>query len=465
MFTLMERAGKSVFDVAAKNFPEAKRFLVVAGNGNNGGDGYIFATLAIKAGLEVDVCSLEPNKQSAGDAVKAREQYLSSGGEVQLFSAMSLANYDLIIDGLLGTGLSGAVKELYAECIISINQSPVPVLSIDIPSGVNADTGEVLGTAINADTTVTFVGVKSGLVTGMGKQQTGELIFEGLQIEDQFTELESAIGLNLEFDDFIPLPPRLVNSHKGTHGRLLCIGGNKSMAGAIRLSAEAALRTGAGLVKVYCHHESRLQISNGRNELMVAADNLSQMLAWADCIVLGPGLGQDAWSRATFNEVLSYLVHEDIPTLIDADGLNLLTQHLRQLSLSNLVITPHPAEAARLLSAEVVNIESNRYAAVNNLVAKFNGTVVLKGAGSVVQDAENTYVSANGNPGMATAGMGDVLSGVIGGLMSQGMQAKEAALYGVCLHAAAGDLAAKNGGQRGMLAGDLFPNIRSLINK
>ncbi len=465
MFSLMERAGKSVFEALKINWPTAKRILVVVGKGNNGGDGFICASLALKSGLAVDLYAIDSQQLSVGDAQKAREQYSAIGGSIRDFSTIASGDYDVIIDGLLGTGLQGNVSEPYAQCIQYLNQLNVPILSISIPSGVHADTGEVLGVAINAEVTLTFVGVKQGLVTGMGKQQAGRLLFDDLQVGNYFSEIESATATKRCFDDFAPLLPRSINSHKGSHGRLLCIGGNKSMAGAIRLSAEAALRSGAGLVKVYCHHDSRLQVSHGRSELMVSSDNLSQMLAWADCIVLGPGLGQDAGSRATFNEVLSYLVHEDVPTLIDADGLNLLTQHLRQLKLSQLVITPHPAEAARLLAVDTTTIESNRYHAVQQLAEKFDGTVVLKGAGSIVQTQNDTFVCDNGNPGMATAGMGDVLSGILGGLMSQGMTSSDAAVYGTCLHGAAGDLAAKNGGQRGMLASDLFPFIRSLINK
>jgi hydroxyethylthiazole kinase-like uncharacterized protein yjeF len=465
MFALMARAGKSAFEVMQCHWPDATKILVLTGSGNNAGDGFIFAKQASLAGLSVDLCSPVSDKVLGGDAAVAKQQWCDIGGTIGLSGEVDLSQYDVIVDALLGTGLSGTTRYPFTECIQAINDSELPVISLDIPSGLDANTGKVLGCAVSADVTVTFVGIKPGLVTGLGKQHCGVLEYNDLGIGESFQQLADTFAFRIKHADFMSLPRRIGNAHKGNFGRLLCIGGNRSMAGAIRLSAEAALRCGAGLVKVFCHHDSVLQVSQGRSELMITSDNLSQQLNWADCIVLGPGMGQDAWSRGVFNEVLAYLVHADIPIVIDADGLNLLSHHLYKLKLSQLVITPHPAEAARLLETSTAEVEQDRFKYSHNLATKFTGTAVLKGAGSIVQTTDSCYVCGDGNPGMATAGMGDVLTGVIGAMMAQGMESHDAALYSVCLHAAAGDLAAENLGQRGMLASDLFVFLRQLINQ
>lgn len=465
MCQLMLRAGQATFDVLKLNWPDAQKIQVVVGAGNNGGDGFVVATLARREGLDVVVSSPVPDKALTGDALTAYDTFVEEGGEVLDCQQISFEPTDVIVDGLLGTGLSGEVRSPFIEVIEKINQSQAAVLSIDIPSGIHADTGQVLGNAVQAQVCVTFVGIKSGLVTATGKAHCGHLVFDDLQVGDAFDKLASPLATRLGFEDFEPLPKRALHAHKGSFGRLLCIGGNRGMAGAIRLSSEAALRCGAGLVKVFCHHESRFQVSNGRPELMISSDNLAEHLTWADCLVLGPGMGQDAWSRGAFNEVLAYLVHEDKPVVIDADGLNLLSHHLQNLKLSNLVITPHPAEAARLLGCATSDVEQNRYHASASLGEKFTCARVLKGAGSLIGIGNEVFVCSDGNPGMATAGMGDVLSGVIGAMLAQGMDAGDASLFATCLHGVAGDLAAENGGQRGMLAGDVFPHLRMLLNR
>lgn len=464
MYELMERAGRAAFELIPLNWPNAKHIVVAVGGGNNGGDGYVLARLARLAGMNVTLCSPAADRTLSGDALTAQTAWFDMGESILDEVNVDFSECDLIVDALLGTGLNGEVKTPYVECIQRINESHTPVFSLDIPSGLHADQGTVLGGAVSADATVTFVGVKPGLTTGIGKEMTGTLYFDDLKIGEAFKELANSLVDRIAYEDFMPLPKRRLNAHKGTFGRLLCIGGNRGMSGAIRLSGEAALRCGAGLVRVYCHHQSMLQVSTGRPELMISDDNLSQHLSWADCVVLGPGLGQDGWSRSVFNEVLSYLVHNDMPIIIDADGLNLLSDHLHKLKLSNLVITPHPAEAARLLNIQTADVEANRFEAAQQLAKKFGGTCVLKGAGSVICHTDTTSVCEGGNPGMASAGMGDVLAGIIGALLAQGMTAADAGLYATCLHAAAGDLAAEKNGQRGMLASDLYSELNKLIN-
>ena len=260
------------------------------------------------------------------------------------------------------------------------------------------------------------------------------------------------------------MAPREINSHKGSYGRLLCIGGNKGTAGAIRLAGEAALRCGSGLVKVYAHEDSKIQINSGRPELMVITDNLDDALNWATCVVIGPGLGQDDWSQNAFEKVLQYCQTHTMPMVIDADALNMLSRHSGSFNVSQCVITPHSGEAARLLSDVVEAVESDRFNAARLLAQLFHATCVLKGAGSIIDDEKHAWVCQHGNPGMATAGMGDVLSGVLGALLAQGLSSDLACKYGVCLHARAGDYLAEQSGQRGILASDLFDPLRALIN-
>lgn len=466
MYTLMERAGFSAFKHLSQTFGHAHRMTVVCGSGNNGGDGYVVARLALQQGWQVTVVTLPDAQPSTEDASSARDAYLAQGGQISVFDSSELPSADVLVDGLLGTGLKGDVRNEHRDLINAINASPMPVVSLDVPSGLNADTGMPLGCAVEALMTVTFIAAKGGLLTGQGRQYAGRVCVEALGVGEAFAKLAPKTdwvwrGLS----DFAPLAARPQSAHKGVFGRLLCIGGNRGMAGAVRLSGEAALRCGAGLVKVHCHAGSVLQVANGRPELMVASEGLASALSWASCIVLGPGLGKDSWARDVFNQVLSFVIHADVPLLIDADGLNVLSEHLHKLKCTNLVMTPHPAEAARLLGTSTSAVESDRFAAVQGLAERYQGVSVLKGSGTLVSASDGIMICRDGNPGMATAGMGDVLSGVIGGLMAQGMRAGDAARYGVCLHAAAGDLAAESGGQRGMLASDMFNPLRVLLNQ
>lgn len=458
-------AGEALYNWVVKRFPKNANILVVTGAGNNGGDGYVLARLLLESEFSVSVTSIDPDKPLNGDAHTARQHWLNASGQsISNASSTELHNTDLVVDALLGTGVKGPVTGEYAHVISRINDSNAKVLSVDIPSGIDADSGLELGTAVRADTTMTFVGIKSGLLTGDAKQHVGELLFEPLNIGEAFAEVVEPLGKHISYHDFLPLNQRALNGHKGNHGRLLCIGGNKGMAGAIRLSAEAALRVGAGLVKVYCHQNNAAQLGLGRPELMVSSDNLHQWLVWADCIVFGPGLGQDSWSRETFNQVLSFLIHEQKTVVIDADGLNLLSHQLQKFQSEQLVITPHSAEAGRMLSQTTASIEQNRYLSAQSLWEKYCGNAVLKGPGTIVHNQQGMFVCADGNPGMGTAGMGDVLCGVLGGLIAQGMSSSQASVYGVCVHSAAADFVAKRDGQRGMIASDLFPVLRKLVN-
>lgn len=466
LYQLMEMAGEAVFSVLREEYPQAQNIAILCGGGNNGGDGFVVARLAKQAGLAVQLISTVDESRYVGDALQAKQSWLKSGGSILSQEALSdcLTAADVIVDGLLGTGLSGKVREDTRAMIESVNQCEKPVIAIDIPSGLCSDTGTVLGDAICAQHTVTFIAIKQGLLTGQARDVVGKLHFSGLNVQSQFAELVASDVDILSLDGLLgEFPKRRATAHKGKHGRLLCIGGNQGYGGAIRMCAQAAVRSGAGLVSCVCHPVSSLPLMVACPEVMTIGwqDDLELLAAKSvvqDVLAFGPGLGTDSWAQILFHHVQSLSINK----VVDADGLNLLAQSPNVDA--NRVITPHPGEAARLLNCSVAKIESNRYAAVKRLQDKFGGVVVLKGAGSLVCDGRRTYVCLAGNPGMATGGMGDVLTGIIAALIAQGVELSAAARLGVQLHSQAADSVAAEEGMIGLLASDVIGKVRQLLN-
>jgi NAD(P)H-hydrate epimerase len=476
MLDLMQRAGEAALSLLLQEWSDAQNILVVAGNGNNAGDGYVLAKLAKQQGLNVAVTCEQPERELTGDAKLAQSQWHQVGGKTVAFSVPDYSQFDVLVDALLGTGVSGEVKPTFKGVIQQINQTNAFVLSIDIPSGMNANTGQAMPTAVSADVTVTFVATKPGLVSGIGKEYSGKLIFADLQVGKEFFNLVKSTAQVVNWSMLQPLLPRPVNGNKGSFGKLLCIGGNQGMAGAIRLSAESALRCGVGLVKAFCHESSSLSISSSRPEIMLAHKDLDDALTWCSCVILGPGLGQDDWAHQQFSRILAYLKLNPKPLILDADGLNLLAMLKDNEEVMNtlarlpaLVLTPHPGEASRLLICNIAKIENDRYFASKRIAQRYNSTCVLKGAGTIIQSYESVketqpWVCGDGNPGMATAGMGDLLTGVIAAFLANGFTSEKAAVYGVCAHAQAGDRVANQYGQRGMIASDLLLPLRAIVN-
>ena len=462
-YTLMSRAGEAVFEVLQNEFPLAKRILVCCGAGNNAGDGYVVARLAHKAGLDVDLLSLTDVSKLTGDAEQAYKDWKSIGHQLCRMTPDLLDRVDVVIDALLGTGVDREVSGEWKNLIEQINLSSVPVISIDIPSGLSADTGAVFGVAVKADITVSFIGLKRGLCTYMGPDYSGRLLFYDLDLPEAAYRSVSPDARLLNWDSLTTqLTARNKNTHKNDFGHLLVIGGDHGMAGAVRLAGEAGLRTGAGLVTVLTQPENVSAITAGCPELMVigsAKGHIPQkLLNKTDCIVIGPGLGQGDWAM----NLLSQVLQSRIPKLLDADALNLLATEDR--ARDDWVLTPHPGEAARLLGFSTDDIQQNRFWAIDELQQHYGGVIVLKGCGTLIKQQDVVSdVCPYGNPGMATAGMGDVLSGIIGALIAQGFSLSDAAGLGVCVHAMAGDLAARQG-QRGLMATDLFAEIRTLVN-
>ncbi|WGS84448.1 NAD(P)H-hydrate dehydratase [Methylomonas sp. UP202] len=454
---MMARAGAAAFEQIRRHWPEHRRLTVFCGAGNNAGDGYVVARLALLAGYRVDVHALSDSARLPVDAADAAERYFQAGGRVEVLGD-SLPGDSVVVDALLGIGLSRPVSEPYASAIAAINASAAPVVALDVPSGLDADTGNVLGCAVAADLTVTFIGLKRGLLTGFAADYCGEVVCDSLALPDEVLAGAGSIYRLTK----TPPPPRPRVAHKGHCGHVLAVGGNLGYSGAIRLAGEAALRTGAGLVSIATRAVHSAVLNLGRPELMChgveSSADLASLLDKASVVVVGPGLGQDAWARTMFAAVLA----SGKPCVVDADALNLLAS--RSERRDHWILTPHPGEAARLLGSTTAQVGADRFAALVSLQQRYGGVCVLKGAGSLVGDGERIYVSSTGNPGMASGGMGDVLAGLLGGLLAQGWSAPEAARLGVYVHGEAADRLALRHGERGLLAGDLPAEIRELLN-
>ncbi|MGD0960939.1 MAG: NAD(P)H-hydrate dehydratase [Methylomonas sp.] len=455
---LMRRAGRAAFGALRRRWPELKRLRVFCGAGNNGGDGYVVATLALAADYQVNAYSLADNPTGAAQA--AYVAFLQAGGKIEKFTGVVDIPADtLIVDALFGTGLNREPSGAYLEAIRQINASAAPVLALDTPSGLHADTGRVLGTAVKADMTVTFIALKAGLYTGMAADFTGDVTLASLDLPDAIL---ASLPIKASLLAKPVLPKRNRCAHKGHFGHVLLIGGNHGYSGAIRLAGEAALRSGAGLVSIATRGVHSALLNLGRPELMIHGVEepaaLEPLLRKATVVVIGPGLGQDSWARALFAAVLE----SRLPCVMDADALNILAGQPRYNV--NWVLTPHPGEAARLLVCATVDIGNDRYAAVAALQSKYGGVCVLKGAGSLVADGSQIYTAATGNPGMASGGMGDVLAGIIGGLLAQELSPSSATRLAVHAHGEAADAVAARQGERGMLASDLLPELVRIIN-
>ncbi len=463
-YALMCRAGEAALAALRRRWPGARSVAVYCGAGNNAGDGYVVARLAMALGLGVRVIAVVPPDRLSGDAASAWHEYRQQGGQIEAFGAGRDPEEDVLVDGLLGSGLDRELGGDFLAAVSAIEAARRPVLALDIPTGIHADSGLPLGAAVRADLTVTFVGLKQGLFVGQGPDFRGTLEFAGLGIPRAVhARFEPPLRRLTHADVRAVLPPRQRTAHKGDAGRLLLVGGCPGMSGAIRLAAEAALRSGAGLVRVATHPESVASVMAGRAEAMcVAIDDASQLRSWlreADGVVLGPGLGQSAWARAVWDQVLA----SELPVVLDADGLNLLVADGR--ARGRWILTPHPGEAARLLGTTAREIQVNRLRAAAEIVDRYRGVAVLKGAGTLVAVSDDASIGLCdlGNPGMATAGMGDVLAGLLGGLLVQSGDLAGVARAGVRIHAMCGDAAA-NGGERGLLAGDLMAHIRHAVN-
>ncbi|MAT94404.1 MAG: bifunctional ADP-dependent NAD(P)H-hydrate dehydratase/NAD(P)H-hydrate epimerase [Halioglobus sp.] len=462
--TLMARAADAAFRYLLDAWPEPGALQVLCGTGNNGGDGFLLADLAHKRGIPVTVHLLGDPAKIGGDAKTARAQALANGVRCRPFGEEPLHAEGVVVDAMLGTGLGGEVRDPYAAAIEAVNACGAAVLAVDIPSGLCADTGRVLGCAVRADLTVTFIGLKRGLFALHGADHTGAVQFCDLGVPAEVYQAVPSQCSRLELESLLELlPPRPATAHKGLYGTVLVLGGDHGMAGAALMAGESALRCGAGLVRVATRAEHVAALVARVPEIMATAvassAELEPLLEQADVVVAGPGLGRSDWSRQGLRCVLA----AGKPLVLDADALNLVADGAVEFTpRSACILTPHPGEAARLLGSSGAQVQADRFAAAAALQARWGGTCVLKGNGTLVADDAQTLLCDYGNPGMASGGMGDVLSGVLGALLGQGLAPVAAAALGTCLHGAAADLAAVDG-QRGLAATDLMPQLRSLL--
>ena len=460
---LMQRAGEAAWNIALAQWPSAGRVLVLCGAGNNAGDGYVVAELALRQGRTVMLLALGESARLPTAAAEMRARFLKAGGEEDIFRG-TLPAADLIVDALLGTGLDRPLTGDWLSVVQAVNASGTPVLSLDIPTGLQADTGAELGAAVRATITVSFIALKAGLFTGAGPECCGLLRFDDLKVPESLYAGMAPRALRLRSSGMreLSLPRRRRDAHKGDYGHVLVIGGDHGMAGAVRLAAEAALRCGAGLVSVATRADHIGGLLSALPEAMArgveSPEDLAPLIARASIVAIGPGLGQGVWGKALFQQVLA----SSLPLVVDADALNILATMPRKRA--EWVLTPHPGEAARLWGTDTAAVQHDRYAAVEHLSRRFGAVTVLKGSGSLVAaPGETTAVCTAGNPGMAAPGMGDVLTGVIAALVAQGLPLADAARMGVYIHASAGDLAARQG-ERGLMARDLMEPLHRLVN-
>lgn len=475
-YTLMERAAQAALLALRAQFAVARELCVVAGPGNNGGDAYVFARLARQQGFSPIVITV-PALRSArsADARRAAEDCAAAGVTIQALEhaelSSHLASADVIIDGLLGIGLKESVREPFLTVIEAINAARRPVLALDVPSGLCAETGRVRGAAVRADLTVTFIAAKAGLWLEQGPLHAGRVFFDDLGVEAprEPVALERLHASALA----LALAPRAREAHKGDFGHVMVLGGGPGMPGAARLAAEAALRVGAGKVTVLCHRDSVDAVAAGRAELMVRAIDTAEQLRLAlrecDLLALGPGLGRSEWAQTLWAVALETV----LPKVIDADALNLLAEHRASgreriaAAASHWILTPHPGEAARLLGSDSATVQADRLAALRGLQGRYGGVCILKGAGTLIGRAERAVAVCDlGNPAMAAPGMGDVLTGMLAGLWVQCEDEALAAAAAVWWHAAAGDRIARDGPYGGgvLLAGELLAALAPVLD-
>ncbi|MEM1404223.1 MAG: NAD(P)H-hydrate dehydratase [Pseudomonadota bacterium] len=459
---LMARAARAAFEYLLEQTGEPQLLQVLCGAGNNGGDGFLLAMLARDRGIETRVFLVDGEPRSQ-DGLAAFERMESSGLQALEFAPNALEAHGVVVDAMLGTGITGAPRESVRNAIDTINALQLPTLALDVPTGVNSDTGHIAASAIRASWTISFITAKRGLVTAAGQGAAGQVVLDDLDVPaDTYNDVGDVIDSMLVEEQLAKLPPRPVDAHKGSYGRLLIVGGDHGMGGAALMAAESALRCGLGLCRVVTRPEHMAPLLTRCPEAMATgADHYNHALPalpWADAIVVGPGLGDGPWGEQMLHACLA----AGKPLLIDADALNLLAVEPRALPPGS-VITPHPGEAARLLDRRSLEIQEDRFVAVKALQDKFQTAVVLKGNGTLVVDSSGIGVCLAGNPGMASGGMGDVLSGVIGSFLAQGLDAGNAARLGVTLHAAAADNAAAVRGMASLLARDVIEELGALL--
>lgn len=479
LFELMQRAGHAAFDCLEREWPLAHRVVIVTGSGNNAGDGLIVAALALRAGMQVTLVPIKPLQDLTGDSATAWQQLKDKNIPIKEPEHALFEQADVIVDALLGTGFQGRLRDEYAQVIEQINHSGMPVLALDLPSGVYADSGLCAEQYIRADHTVSFIFYKVCQVLNEGLAAQGELHLATLGVSQSQFYQQHPIAWKQSYSDVMDsIPERSATAYKQACGHLLCVGGDFTMGGAIMLATETAMRSGAGLVTTFLHPDNRSAALGFCPEAMwhgVAFEELSfNSLIEAspkqyNAIVLGPGLGRSEWGRLVFEQAFAYARQQQLPCLIDGDGLFWLQKHLsdagKRPELPHpLILTPHVGEAARLLSWDTAKVSEDRIMAAQAVAEQYQCICLLKGAGTIIADGQQIVIAGGAHPAMATAGLGDVLSGLIGSLLVQGMSAWDAACVATSIHFTAGVETAGDR-VRGVLASELIESIHYLVNR
>ena len=498
---LMETAGSAIVRVIERHYPTCQRIGIFAGKGNNGGDGIVIARQLAHVGRDVRVFLVSPPDSFTGEAqlnlqiaknLGLRIEEILTGIAFESDTSRDsntflnhIAGCELLVDAILGTGLRGDVRDPIATVINAINRLPIPILSVDLPSGLDADTGHPLGTCVRADRTVTIGLPKRGLLMHPGAELAGKLEVVDIGFPEQVVDAQDIkVNWTSATQAVQWMPPRPLSSHKGNYGRVLVVAGSIGMTGAAALASEAALRAGAGLVTLATPRHLNPILEGLLPEVMtlplpetdarsLAASATSAILEFAEktksILAIGPGLSQHPETVSFVHQLIRENQERglDLRMVIDADGLNALAQARETISLldSEAVLTPHPGEMARLTNTAVSILEKDRIGTAQQFASKYGVTLVFKGAPTVTSDPNgNLWVNSTGNPGMATGGMGDVLTGIIAGLMAQGIPSESAAALGVYIHGLAGDIAAERLGMHGLTASDVLKAVPQAIS-
>lgn len=470
---LMEKAGLAAAEIARDKLltQGRKRVLVLAGPGNNGGDAFIAARHLRSWQYEITLVFAGNRHDLSNDARRARDAWGAGGGEV-VETIPPAEEWDTVIDGLFGIGLDlragRDLAEKYLALVNAVNAMKVPVLALDIPSGLGSDTGTIRGAAIRATITVAFIGLKPGLLTHRGPEHCGQIFVRSLDLDVLALKTPSSWAIDQAYVPKLLPAPRPADSHKGMFGSIGIIGGSTGMIGAALLAGTAALKLGAGRVYLGLLASNAMSVDTKQPELMLRPIHALFETGYLNCMVIGPGLGSDPDARFWVGCALE----SPLPLVLDADALNLVAARPSMGSLlrnrkARSVLTPHPAEAARLLSVDTDAIQQDRMATAQALAEKFNCCVVLKGAGSICATPDGKrYINTSGNPGLSSAGTGDILAGIIGAMMAQGASQEDSVLLSVYLHGAAADaLEKEHGGPVGMTASEIPVAARNLLNR
>jgi len=454
---LMGRAGDAVWQALCRRWPQTSAITVFAGAGNNGGDAFVVALCARKQGVEVQlICFGDLDKQSATSKHYSK-LWRQQGGIIEDWQQQPICG-EVIVDGLLGIGLKRELDESWQQMVNSINLCAAPRVAIDIPSGLNAATGIPQPVAIKAALTVTFIGAKTGQYLADGPDYCGELVYHDLGVS---TRVLQSVEPSLQTIESCRLPsPRKNNSHKNQYGHVLVIGGDQGMSGAVALAAKAALRSGAGMVSALVHPQCCNNLASTPEIMVQSWDAIESRLSQASVVAIGPGLGQSKAAR----ECRERLLDLELPIIVDASALD--AEFLHALRSEQVVITPHPGEAASLLSISPAELQSDRLMACHRLIETYGMTCVLKGSGTLIADRQSAVmINTRGNPGMASAGMGDVLTGIIAALVGQGLTVTEAARSGVYIHALCAELYCQTRDQCGLIASDIIDRIARVVRQ